>query len=62
MKEITLSRAQIERLYKITNHFKEIQNFTIMEDGSSGIGPAISVKCDLSDIEMKADITEYDKW
>ena len=62
MKEITLSRAQIERLYKIMDHFREIQNFTIIEDRSSGIGPAISVKCDLSDIEMKADITEYDKW
>jgi len=69
MKEITLTREQITRLNKIVDHFNEIQHFTIVEDSSSGIGPAISVKCDLFDVnteilytEMKADITDYNGW
>jgi hypothetical protein len=62
MKQITLTREQITKLNKIVDHFNEIQHFTIVEDHSSGIGPAISVKCDLFDVEMKADITDYNGW
>jgi len=64
MKEITLTRNQIFKMNKIVDHFKDVHRFTITEDTSSGIGPAVSVKCNLIDAgtEMKADITEYDKW
>ena len=64
MKQITLTRQQITKMNKIVDHFKDIKNFTIVEDHSSGIGPAISIKCNLLDVdtEMKADITDYNGW
>jgi len=64
MKEITLTRQQITKMYRIAEHFKDIKKFTIVEDSSSGIGSAVSIKCDLFDVitEMKADITDYNGW
>jgi len=62
MKQITLTREQITKMNKIVDHFNEIQHFTITQNSSSGIGPSITVKFDLFDVEMKADITDYNGW
>jgi hypothetical protein len=51
MTELTLTRKQVEKLVEIVEHFKEVQNFTVTVESISGIGPTISVKFDLTDVE-----------
>ena len=43
-------------------HFKEVEHFTIEQDNSSGIGPAICVKFDLFEKPTRVDITDYESW
>ena len=42
-KSITLNREQIEKVYEIMNHFKEVNHFNIKTDSSSGIGVGVVV-------------------
>jgi hypothetical protein len=63
MSKIVLNRKQISQLSEIVNHFKEIDNFTIKVDQSSGIGLGISVTFDLFKKEdTSIDITDLSTW
>ncbi len=62
-----LNRKQIEKLATMTEHFKEVEWFTLEEDRSSGIGPTVVVKFNLfndsdKDIDTTVDITDVSTW
>ena len=59
MREMTLSRQQIEKLYQIYRHFSEIKDFSItVEDNDT-----ISVRFDLANIptEVHSKKDKFDK-
>ncbi len=65
--QFSLNRKQIEKLAKMAAHFKEVEWFTLEENHSSGIGPAVVVKFNLfndsdKDIDTTVDITDVDTW
>jgi hypothetical protein len=62
MKSITLNRKQVQDLIDIVLHFKEVEEFTIEQDNSSGIGPIIKVKCELLNKPTTVDITDVESW
>jgi len=62
MKTITLTRKQVQDLIDIALHFKEVEEFTIVSDNSSGIGPTIKVQCTLFDKPTIVDITDVSTW
>jgi hypothetical protein len=63
MKELTLNRAQINKLSEIVNHFKEVKHFKIIMNHSSGIGPDVHVKFDLFEkADTTVDITDVSDW
>jgi hypothetical protein len=62
MISITLNRKQIQDLIDIVLHFKEVEEFTIEQDNSSGIGPTIKVKCTLFEKPTTVDITDVESW
>jgi hypothetical protein len=63
MNNLVLNRNQIEKLYEITQHFKEIDSFCIKIDRSSGIGAGIVVSFSLFDPEdTSVDITDVSTW
>jgi len=62
MKSITLNRKQVQDLIDMCIHFKEVEYFTIEQDNSSGIGPAIHVKIDLFGKPTTVDITDVESW
>ena len=60
---LVLNRDQIGKLNEIVNHFKEINQFTIEVDHSSGIGVGIRVKFDLFEKDdTNVDITDVKDW
>ena len=62
-KSILLNHEQIEKLYEIAQHFKEIKHFELEVDHSSGIGANIRVKFDLFDNkDTTVDITDVKDW
>lgn len=62
-KVIMLDRKQISNLYKITEHFNEVEYFEINLDSSSGIGPVVKVSFDLfNKNDTTVDITNLDNW
>ena len=62
-KSIALNREQIEKLYEIVSHFKEINKFTIETDHSSGIGVGVVVRFDLfQKNDTQIDITDVKEW
>ena len=63
MKSITLNRKQITDLWQMFEHFKDVEQFTIEQENSSGIGPTIRVKFDLfNDKPTTVDITDAGSW
>lgn len=63
MKKVILSRHQVEQLWKIADHFKDVQNFTLTIDHSSGIGPTVKVVINLFESNDTAiDITDVSNW
>lgn len=62
MKSITLNRKQLQDLCQMFDHFKEVEHFTIEQDNSSGIGPAIHVKFSLFEKPTTVDITDIESW
>jgi hypothetical protein len=63
MISITLNRKQINDLFKMLEHFKEVDQFTINCDHSSGIGPVINVSFDLfNKNSTSVDITDVERW
>lgn len=62
-RSITLNRKQIEKLTEIVAHFKEVNDFTIESDSSSGIGVGIQVRFSLFEKkDTKIDITDVKEW
>jgi hypothetical protein len=64
---ITLNRKQAEKFVKLVNHFKEVEWFTIEEDNSNGLGPALQVRFNLfkdddKDDDVQVDITDVSTW
>ena len=53
MKRITLNPDQIEQLYRISNHFKEVKKFTIEKEMLDSVETNILVKFNLSKGDMK---------
>lgn len=62
MKSITLNRKQLQDLCQMFDHFKEVEFFTVEQDNSSGIGPAIEVKFTLFGKPTTVDITDVESW
>ncbi|NDC22696.1 MAG: hypothetical protein EBZ49_00985 [Proteobacteria bacterium] len=66
MTEVTLNRQQIGKLVEMYTHFKEIQQFTIQVDHSSGIGTGIVIAFNLFNDDNKhdttVDITDVSTW
>jgi hypothetical protein len=61
--QFILTRSQIETLVKITEHFKEIKQFTLEETYESGIGPTVRVRFNLFDTnDTNVDITDTSTW
>jgi hypothetical protein len=59
----TLTRMEIEKLFKITEHFKEVNLFTIEQNSNSGIGITSTVRFDLFDKkDTNVDITDVKSW
>ena len=63
MKNLTLNRAQVEKLTEIVNRFPEVKKFTVAVDHSSGIGQGIVVQLSLWDTnDTQIDITDLGAW
>lgn len=63
MSKISLTRKQIDQLAQVADQFKEIDLFTIKSEGSSGIGPTVTVQFDLfNKADTKIDITDVESW
>jgi hypothetical protein len=59
----TLTRMEIEKLFKITEHFKEVNLFTIEQSSNSGIGVTSKVRFDLFEKkDTNIDITDVMSW
>ncbi len=62
-KNMQLTRKQIIRLHEICLHFKDVQQFDLSTDHSSGIGVNITVKFSLfENQDTKIDISDYEDW
>lgn len=64
MKQIVLSRKQIEQLSKLINEYPNEDVVTLTIDSSSGIGYNISasIKYATGTRDDCRDITDYEKW
>ena len=67
MTEFALNRKQIEKLAEIAKHFERVEWFTIKETNTSGIGPTVTVSCNLfgdtdKDTDTTVDITDVSTW
>jgi len=67
MMELTLTREQIGKLVEIYTHFKEIEQFTIRVDHTSGIGAGVVVTFNLfgdnnKTADTTVDITDLSTW
>jgi hypothetical protein len=62
MKKYILTQTQIKTLADIANHFKEIPQFEIVEENSSGIGPTTTVVFELLGKDVKIDNTDVSNW
>jgi hypothetical protein len=58
-----LTRTEIERLYKVSQHFKEVNLFTIEQRNGAGIGVISEVRFDLFEKgDTKIDVTDVGSW
>jgi hypothetical protein len=63
LERFILTRSQVEKLAKIAEHFKEVENFTLEETHDSGIGPTVRVRFNLFDNnDTNVDITDVSTW
>jgi hypothetical protein len=65
--EITLTKRQIDKLYKIACNFKDVKKFIVEESRNNGIGPSCVVKLKVFDekeqtTDTVVDITDYKIW
>lgn len=62
MKTFTLTQTQIKTLAELADRFKEIPEFDIHVDNSSGIGPTYTVKFQLFGKDIQVDNTDVSTW
>ncbi len=62
MQSFFLTQTQIKTLAELANHFKEIPEFEIKIDNSSGIGPTYTVGFTLFGKEVNVDNTDLNTW
>jgi hypothetical protein len=67
MTELALTREQIGKLIEVYTHFKEIEQFTIRVDHTSGIGTGLVVAFNLfgnnnKTADTTVDITDVSNW
>ena len=63
MTSITLTRKQIEQLSEIAKRFSDTNSFNIKVEGTSGIGPVVTVSIDLFEKhDTRIDITDIGVW
>jgi hypothetical protein len=61
--QFVLTKSQIDKLAKIAEHFKEVDQFTLEETLESGIGPTVRVRFNLFDKnDTNVDITDVSNW
>lgn len=61
-KSIILTQEQIKTLSEIAQRFKEIPQFVIEENNSSGIGASTVVKFDLFGKSVEVNNTDVSNW
>ena len=58
-----LTRVQIEKLAQLADHFKDVNEFTLIRTHESGIGPTDRVRFTLFDNnDSNVDITDVSVW
>lgn len=63
MNQIILTRKQILQLHQMMERFTDTENFTVVSENLSGIGPSMSVQFDLFETsDTKIDITDVSNW
>jgi hypothetical protein len=67
MVEFALNRKQVGQLAQLTDHFQEVEWFTIQEESTSGIGSTVTVKFNLfgdadKDTDTTVNITDVSTW
>lgn len=63
MNTITLNSKQIKQLNEIVEHFPDVNQFKLIVDHSSGIGPVVHVKFTLFAAgDTSVDITDVTEW
>jgi hypothetical protein len=62
MKKYILTQTQIKTLADIAGRFPEIEQFDIVEENSSGIGPTTTVRFELLGKDVKIDNTDVSNW
>jgi hypothetical protein len=62
MKSYFLTQTQIKTLAEIADRFKEINQFEIVEEHTSGIGPTTTVRFELLGKDVKVDNTDVSTW
>ena len=60
--KITLTRIQFESIQKIFENFDHVDQFDIIEESKSGIGPNTIIKFHLQDSNHEYDITDVSVW
>lgn len=60
--KLTLTRSQIEDLYRVSQHFKEIDLFELVQNHDNGIGPSTKVKFSFIEKSTEVDLTDYESW
>lgn len=62
MKKFTLTQTQIKTLYEFADRFKDVPEFDIHVDNTSGIGPIYTLKFQLFGKNVEVDNTDVSTW
>ena len=62
MGKIILTRKQYESIQKIFENFQDVEQFEIVQESPSGIGPTTIIKFDLKTSNHNYDITDVSNW
>lgn len=62
MNKVLLTRIQYESIQKIFENFEHINQFEIVQESPSGIGPSTLIKFDLDVSNHEYDITDVSRW
>jgi hypothetical protein len=63
VRSFKLTRSEIEKLYKVTKQFADINLFTVEQSSGGGIGVVSKVRFDLFDKnDVNVDVTDVESW